>query len=165
MVNKSAVNILAQNKLKLTPQRIAILDVILSIKEHLSAELIHDYLRISHPHISIGTIYKTLDLFTAKGIVSRIPSLSDQMRYDGIPEQHHHLYCPDSDQIADYFDEDLYQIIKKYLDKKEIPDFVIEDFKLYITGKFISDSEPNKKTEKIKKKSDTGKSTGKRLGK
>lgn len=159
MVNKSAVNILSQNKLKLTPQRIAILDVILSIKEHLSAELIHDYLRVSHPHISIGTIYKSLDLFTAKGIITRIPSITDQMRYDGVPEKHHHLYCPDSDQIADYYDEDLYQLIKKYLDKKKIPDFIIEDFKLHIIGKFITASEPNKKTGKMKKKSDTDKSS------
>lgn len=155
MVNKSAVNILAQNKLKLTPQRIAILDVILSIKEHLSAELIHSYLSVSHPHISIGTIYKTLDLFTAKGIITRVPSTTDQKRYDAIHEKHHHLYSPDSDQIADYYDETLYQMIKKYLEEKQIPDFIIEDFKLHIIGKFMTDTESNKKTVKMKKKPDT----------
>lgn len=152
MVNKSAVTILAQNKLKLTPQRIAILDVILSIREHPTAELVHDYLRLSHPHISIGTIYKTLDLFAAKGIITRIPSMTDQMKYDAVPEKHHHLYCPDNDRIEDFYDEELYEMIKNYLDKKKLPDFTIEDFKLHVIGKFTSPPEPAGKS-KIKKKS------------
>lgn len=152
MVNKSAVSILSQNKLKLTPQRIAILDVILSIREHPTAELVYGYLRLSHPHISIGTIYKTLDLFAAKGIITRIPSMTDQMKYDAVHEKHHHLYCPDNDRIEDFYDEELYTMISNYLNKKKIPNFTIEDFKLHVIGKFTSPPEPSGKS-KIKKKS------------
>lgn len=157
MVNKTAVSILAQNKLRLTPQRIAIMDVILSIKEHPTAELVHDYLSLSHPHISIGTIYNTLDLFADKGIITRIPSLADQMKYDAVAEKHHHLYCPENGRIEDFYDEELYLIIKNHLDKKKIPDFIIEDFKVHIIGKFTLPPEPAVKS-KTKKKS--GKSAG-----
>ena len=44
----------------------------------------------------------------------------DIMRYDGVIEKHHHLYCSKSDIIEDYIDQDLDLLLKKYFDKKKI---------------------------------------------
>ena len=136
MANKSIIKTLVQSNLKVTPQRIAILEVILTLENHPTAEKITEYLRLTHPNISLGTIYKTLDTFLKKGIINKVHSNSDLMRYDGIIEKHHHLYSSESERIEDYTDEKLTRIIEKYFKKIEIPGFTIEDIRIQIIGKF-----------------------------
>ena len=147
MANKTVIRLLVQNDLKVTPQRVAILEVILNLDNHPHAENITEYLRLSHPNISVGTIYKTLDIFTKKGIIKKVLTTKDSMRYDAIPERHHHLYCLESERIEDYYDDDLNKILEDYIKKKNIPNFKIEDVKLQIVGRFLD----NEHVRKIKK--------------
>lgn len=146
MVNKSILKILVDNKLKVTPQRIAILEVILSLENHPTAERITEYLRLSHPNISLGTIYKTLDTFLKKGIIHKVHNNNDLMRYDAIIKKHHHLYSSESDRIEDYTDEKLNETLEKHFENIKIPGFKIEDIKLQITGRF-TDKDKSKKNE------------------
>ena len=136
MANKSIIKTLIDNNLKVTPQRIAILEVILTLENHPTAEKIAEYLRLTHPNISLGTIYKTLDTFLKKEIINKVHNDNDFMRYDGIIEKHHHLYSSESERIEDYVDEKLNEIIERYFENIEIPGFTIEDIKLLIIGKF-----------------------------
>lgn len=136
MANKVVIQILAENNLKVTPQRTAILEVVLSLNNHPSADDITQYLRLNYPHIPIGTVYKNLDLFVKKGIITPVRTSNDSTRYDPIKEKHLHLYSSESDQIEDFFDDDLFKLINDYFSKKKIPDFTIQDIKLQITGKF-----------------------------
>ncbi len=144
MVNISVVELLSKHGLKITPQRIAILDVILNHKEHPTAETICSLLKSNHPNISTGTIYKTLDTFTSKGIIMKVYSESETIRYDPVTEKHHHLYNIDTGRIEDYYDSNLNELINNYLKKKNIPNFNIEDFKLQILGKFTDKKNKNK---------------------
>jgi Fur family peroxide stress response transcriptional regulator len=150
MANKSIIKILIKNDLKVTPQRIAILEVILTLENHPNADNITEYLRISHPNISLGTIYKNLDTFTKKGIIHKVHNYDDSMKYDAIIEKHHHLYSQESDRIEDYADEKLNNIIEKYFKKKEIPNFTIEDINLQIIGRFTDKDKDKDKRQKIK---------------
>lgn len=136
MADKTIIKILAENDLRVTPQRIAVLEVIMGFKNHPSADTIVDYIRINFPHVPIGTVYKILDAFEKKGIIHRVKTDNDIMRYDAVKKKHHHLYCDDSDRIEDYYDDELNKIIAQYFKKKKIPDFAIKDFKLHIIGKF-----------------------------
>lgn len=136
MANKSVIKILVDNNLKVTPQRIAILEVILTLENHPTADKITEYLRLTHPNVSIGTIYKTLDTFLKKGIIHKVYNDNDLMRYDAIIEKHHHLYSSESERIEDFVDEKLKEIIEKYFENIKIPGFTIEDIKLQIVGKF-----------------------------
>lgn len=138
MVNKTAIRILVEKALKVTPQRIAVLDIIFNLNNHPSADNISEYLRISYPHVPVGTVYKILDVFVDKGIVSRVKTENGTIRYDPIMEKHHHLYCSQSEQIEDFYDDDLNKILNDYFGKKQIPNFKIEDIKLQIIGKFIN---------------------------
>jgi Fur family transcriptional regulator, peroxide stress response regulator len=138
MVNKTAIRILVEKRLKVTPQRIAILDIIFNLNNHPSADNIAEYLRISYPHVPIGTVYKILDVFVDKRIVSRVKTENGTIRYDPIMEKHHHLYGSQSEQIEDFYDEDLNKLLEDYFRKKQIPNFKIEDIKLQIIGKFIN---------------------------
>jgi len=139
MVNTSVVKILSAKGLKVTPQRIAILEVVLSLNNHPTIENITEFLRLNYPTISLTTIYRSLELFSEKGIVTRIQTENNLVRYDCIIEEHHHLYSPENDRIEDYFDEALHKLVLDYLSKKEIPGFQAENFKIRLIGKF-SDS-------------------------
>jgi len=136
MANKDVIKILVENNLKVTPQRIAVLEVIVGLDDHPSAETIVDYIRLSYPHVSIGSVYKILDTFLDKGIIKKVKTDGETMRYDSVRELHHHLYCADSERIEDYYDDELNKILSDYFRKKKIPGFTIEDFKVNIVGKF-----------------------------
>lgn len=47
--------------LKITPQRIAIYEAVVELKNHPTAENIIDYIKTNHPNVSVGTVYKVLD--------------------------------------------------------------------------------------------------------
>jgi len=129
---------LKEKNLKITPQRIAVLEAILELGNHPTAENIIESIKMNHPNIAIGTVYKILEIFVDNSIVKKVKTDKDIMRYDAILEKHHHLYCVESDRIEDYYDEELNQILEKHFENKKIKDFKIEDIKLQIIGNFLN---------------------------
>ena len=127
---------LNEKGLKVTPQRIAILEAIVKLNNHPTAENIIEYIRKNHPNIATATVYKVLDALVSNGLIKKVKTERDIMRYDAIMESHHHLYCSESDRIEDYNDNELNEMLETYFKKKGIPDFKIEDIKLQIIGKF-----------------------------
>jgi Fur family peroxide stress response transcriptional regulator len=133
-------NKLIEKGLKVTPQRIAILEAIIKFNNHPTAENIIDYIRNNHPNIATATVYKVLDALVVNDLIKKVKTERDVMRYDAVMESHHHLYCSDSDRIEDLFDTELNEMIEKYFENKKIPDFKIEDIKLQIIGKYLRDN-------------------------
>lgn len=129
---------LKDNNLKVTPQRIAVLEALASLKDHPTADKIKEYVVKNHPNIAVGTIYKTLETFVEKGLVKKVKTDLDVMRYDAILDKHHHLYCENTERIEDFFDEKLNKMLEDYFKKKEIPNFKVKDIKLQIIGTFNS---------------------------
>ena len=84
---------LVENGLKVTPQRIAILEAIYMLNNHPTAEMIMEHIKNTHPGIASGTIYKVLDVLIENQLIKRVKTEKDVMRYDGFVENHHHLYC------------------------------------------------------------------------
>jgi len=128
---------LAEKGLKITLQRIAILEAIYALGNHPTAEMILDYMKDTYPSIGPGTLYKVLDVLIENHLIKRVKTERDIMRYDGIVENHHHVYCSESGEIRDYMDQDLDQLLAGYFRKKQITDFEIEEIKLQIHGKFL----------------------------
>lgn len=131
-------NKLAEKGLKVTPQRIAILEAIIKLNSHPTAENIIEYIRKNHPNISVATVYKVLDALVENELIRKVKTEKDIMRYDAVMESHHHIYCSDSDRIEDYVDNELNEILERYFSQKKIPDFRIEDIRLQIIGKYIN---------------------------
>ena len=127
---------LKDSNLKVTPQRIAVLEALNNLKEHPTADKIKEYVVRNHPNIAVGTIYKTLETFVDKGLVKKVKTEQDVMRYDAILENHHHLYCEDTERIEDFFDDQLNNMLEEYFKKKKIPNFKVKDIKLQIIGTF-----------------------------
>ena len=127
---------LKQKGLKVTPQRVAIYEAVVKLKNHPTAENIIAYIKKKHPNISVGTVYKVLDSLVENQLIKKVKNEKDFMRYDAIMHQHHHLYCTESDRIEDFEDPDLDQLIRKYFEQKKIKGFTVKDITLQITGEF-----------------------------
>ena len=121
--------------LRVTPQRIAVMEALLK-SNHPTADKLIELIRKSHPNIAIGTIYKVLETFVAKGLIKKLDTQGDSMRYDAILEPHHHLYSENTNRIEDFYDEDLSALIKDYLEKKKIENFKLSDFRIQLIGDF-----------------------------
>ncbi len=132
---KQRIDLISSN-LKVTPQRMAVLEALNNLKDHPTADNIKEYVVKNHPNIAVGTIYKTLETFVGKGLVKKVKTEKDIMRYDAILEKHHHLYCEDTEYIEDYFDDELTNMLEKYFRNKKIPNFKVKDVKLQIIGTF-----------------------------
>jgi len=122
--------------LKITPQRMAVLEILLLSKNHPTAESVFKKVQSSIPGISATTIYNTLDTFVEKGLVKRVQTVADVMRYEPVTEQHHHLYSAESDRMEDYYDPELDELLKDYFSKKQINNFNIREIRLQMTGEF-----------------------------
>lgn len=127
---------LSEKGMKITPQRMAVLEAIYQLKNHPTADNIIEFIRKTHPNVAVGTVYKVLETLVENGLVKRVTTDRDFMRYDGIVDKHHHLYCSNCDLIEDYHDPDLDELLKKYFESKNIPGFKIEEFVLQIKGTF-----------------------------
>ncbi len=127
---------LSNKKLRVTPQRIAILQAIYTLDNHPTAEHIIDYLKVNHPNIAVGTVYKVLDSLVENELLRKVKTESGSMRYDALMDNHHHLYCEETDRIEDYEDAELDGLLQAYFEKKGITNFHIHDIKLQLTGTF-----------------------------
>ncbi len=130
---------LTKKGLRVTPQRIAIYEAILKLNNHPTADDIAAFIKPDHPNIATGTVYKVLESLVENGLIIKVKTERDVMRYDAILENHHHLYCAESDRIADYYNDEINKLLSEYFRKNGIPDFEIGDIKLQIIGKFLNE--------------------------
>ena len=127
---------LKEKGLKITPQRLVVMEAIFQLNNHPSAENIIEYVKEKFPNISVATVYKVLDIFVEKGILKKVKTDKDVMRYEGYLERHHHSFCDETHQIKDFHNKELDAIIQNYFSKYKIKDFEIKDFQLNINGVF-----------------------------
>lgn len=132
---KDIRNKFLEKGLKITPQRLIILEAIYALNNHPTADNIIECIRKSHPNIATGTVYKVLEVLVENGIIRKVKTDKDSMRYDAITENHHHIYYSDSERIEDYFDGELNKLLERYFEKNQLPDFKIENIRLQIIGK------------------------------
>ena len=58
--------------LKVTPQRIAVLDAVINLDNHPTTENVIDYIKSNHPNIATGTVYKTLETLVECTIIKKV---------------------------------------------------------------------------------------------
>lgn len=118
-------------ELKLTPQRLAILGLILDKPgRHPSAEEIFSKVKEDYPSISLATVYNTLDVLTKKGRLVEITIDSKKKHYESNLDPHHHIVCTCCGKIGDVWDEEL---IKK-LPVSDVGDFEVRGWHINFSG-------------------------------
>ena len=127
---------LVDKGLKVTPQRIAILEAIYTLNNHPTAEMIMDSIKDRLPGVSFATIYKVLDVLEEKELIKKVKTDKDIKRYDAKLENHHHLYSNHSQVIKDYINTDLDQLLNDFFKENKIENFEIDEIRLQISGTF-----------------------------
>jgi Fur family transcriptional regulator, peroxide stress response regulator len=130
-------DLISSKGIKVTPQRMRVLEAVYSLKNHPTAENILDFIRKKDPNISSGTVYKVLETLVDNKLIKKVKTEKDIMRYDGVMENHHHLYCIQCDYIEDYYNEKLDKLLNDFFEENNIENFKVEDVKVSISGNFI----------------------------
>jgi len=84
--------LLRSHGLRVTPQRLAVADLILHEPMHVTARNVHQQLRKTHPAISMNTIYLTLGQFESSGLINRF-EVGGNSVFDSNTEPHDHACC------------------------------------------------------------------------
>ncbi|MGA2797620.1 MAG: transcriptional repressor [Thermoguttaceae bacterium] len=76
-----------------TRQRKLILEELQKVKTHPTAARLYAIVRRRMPKISLGTVYRNLELLSQMGMVRKLDFSGAEARYDGNVEDHDHLRC------------------------------------------------------------------------
>lgn len=95
---------------RMTNQRLEIISYLQSTKEHPGAEKIYIEVRKKLPKISLGTIYRNLDVLIAKELVVKYNFSEDHDRFDADITAHHHFFCYNCHRVFDIYLPDAYQL-------------------------------------------------------
>ena len=94
---------LKERGLKLTPQRRAIIDVLIeNTPLHPSADLIYREAKKRVKGLSLSTVYYTLNELSKHGIIKTLEFDSMENRYEGNTSDHLNLVCVGCGKIEDY---------------------------------------------------------------
>jgi len=87
--------------LKLTPQRLAILEYLDGNRSHPSADDIYTEIIKKFPMMSFATVYNTIETLKKKGDLVEITIDPERRHYDPDTSHHHHLICKKCKKIVD----------------------------------------------------------------
>ncbi len=91
--------------MRLTKQRKVILEKLKETRNHPTAVEVYDVVRNHLPNISLGTVYRNLDMLSRQGMIRKIETCGDQKRFDGTPEPHLHIICTHCGKVHDTYNE------------------------------------------------------------
>ena len=78
---------------RMTRQRKVILEALRQMKSHPCAEEIYEMVRKRLPKISLGTVYRNLEILADIGEIQQLHYGGTLKRFDGNPENHYHIRC------------------------------------------------------------------------
>lgn len=117
---------------RMTPQRMAIVQILSASEGHPSTEEVYQKIRESFPTISLATVYKNINTLKEMGEVLELDFGDEKHRYDGNkPYPHPHFICTQCKMILDIEMEITNEIIAKIYQKIG---FQVQDHRLDFYG-------------------------------
>jgi len=129
-MEKTAV-LLKEKGLKVTPQRLAIINFLKNTKEHPSAETIYKKLSSDFPTMSLATVYKTLEMLKNIGLIQEINVGEGSFRYDANTSSHSHVICLSCGKVEDLEDLQLKNVLEE---AKKHTEYDLVEQRLYFYG-------------------------------
>jgi Fur family peroxide stress response transcriptional regulator len=87
--------------LRVTPQRLAILEMIKGDRTHPSAEKIYNEISKKYPGMSFATVYSTLAKLVEAGEIQELDIDPNKKRFDPYTPLHYHFYCKSCGNVYD----------------------------------------------------------------
>jgi len=93
---------LKQNrKMRNTKPRKVILEELKKVTTHPTADEIYSMVRERLPRVSLGTVYRNLEMMAESGMVLKLEMAGTQRRYDGTTDNHYHVRCTMCGRVDD----------------------------------------------------------------
>ena len=124
---KLFIQYLRENNLKVTQERLALLDEIFATSEHLDADDLLARMKTKHRKVSRATVYRTLDLLVQCGLVRKSRLGREHYFYEKMEPGggHHHMVCTATGKIIEFWDADLDERLRRICtDHKFRPAFI-----------------------------------------
>jgi Fur family peroxide stress response transcriptional regulator len=99
-ISGEPARLLRQAGLRVTPQRLAIVNEVLT-RQHPTAAEVYEAVRVQFPTMGLATVYATLNTMTEYGLVTPLP-LADAVRFDANVSPHANLICTRCGSIVDF---------------------------------------------------------------
>lgn len=87
--------------IKYSKQRELILNAVRKNRVHPTADYIYNLLKEENPGLSLGTVYRNLNLLAGEGIIQKIKIADGPDRFDGETGEHPHMTCTQCSQVID----------------------------------------------------------------
>jgi Fur family ferric uptake transcriptional regulator len=88
-------------KFRMTPQRQAILEELRRLTSHPTADEVHSLVRRRLPRVSLGTVYRNLEMLSDCGLIQKLEMGGGQRRFDGKTGDHYHVRCVRCGRVED----------------------------------------------------------------
>ncbi len=88
-------------KIRMTKQRQVILEELCKVTSHPTADEMYQMIRKRLPKISLGTVYRNLEILSELGMVLKLDVGGTQKRFDGNVENHYHARCKQCGSVSD----------------------------------------------------------------
>lgn len=128
---KKYINKLKKKNIRMTSQRLAILEYLAKDGNHPTANEIYEALKHDIPNMSVATIYNNLNFFKQAGILMELPFGDGSNRYDLSETRHYHAICTVCGKVVD-FDYDELDIVEAFVESQTNFKVLNHDFK--VTG-------------------------------
>lgn len=86
---------------KYSRQRESIKNFLVDRYDHPTAETVYLHMREQFPNISLGTVYRNLNLLTEIGEIQKLSPGIGPDRFDGNPAPHYHFICSHCGSVLD----------------------------------------------------------------
>ncbi|MGD2149561.1 MAG: transcriptional repressor [Desulfobacterales bacterium] len=86
---------------RITKQRQVILEELRQMETHPSADEIYKVVRRRLPRISLGTVYRNLEVLAQMGEIQKLELSGSIKRYDWNTNKHYHIRCVRCDRVDD----------------------------------------------------------------
>ncbi len=123
----SAIEVLEKSGIKPTIQRVIILEQLMNSRMHPTVESIYSEIRSKFPTLSLATVYNTLEILEKHKLIRSIKVESEHTRYDYAYDDHIHLFIKETNEIIDFYDEEIVSLIKKKLTEHNYSNYQIEN--------------------------------------
>ena len=96
--------------LKYSRQREAIKENLCMRKDHPTADMVYNSIRMQYPNVSLGTVYRNLQLLTEIGELQKIRVGDGLDHFDADTSVHYHFYCTRCGAVMDMNMDEINEI-------------------------------------------------------
>jgi len=132
MIKDVWIHQLKEKGMRITPQREAIVDILLNTEKALDPLEVYDLTRHSFPKIGIVTVYRTMECLEQLGLLQKVHQESNCNKYIQFKEGHHHLLICSICGKAVYFEE--LNLENQFEEVAKNNHFILQDHWLQLSG-------------------------------